>query len=195
MRFLLLSLLVLPASQPFARANEADLARWWQDLARADAVGYRAVWSLVDQGDRAVSFLAEKVKPQPNQDGLIARLLRDLDDDDFETRERATEKLISLGGIAEQPVRDLLRARPSAEVNRRCEIILSKLGVPLRALTGEELRRVRAIHALEQIGTPSAIALLERYAAGSTGLRLTDEAKRALERMKKFSQPRGSPIP
>jgi hypothetical protein len=192
---LLLSTAVLLACQPSARANEADLVRLWQDLARVDAVGYRAVWALVDQGDKAVVVLAARLKVPGNPDARIVRLLRDLDDDDFETREAATEKLISLGSVAELPVRRLFHAPPSVEVRRRCEIILSKIESASRALSDEELRGVRAVHVLEQIGTPAAIELLNRYAAGPPGLRLTEDAKRALEQMKGFNLRRGFPFP
>jgi WD40 repeat protein len=49
----------------------------------------------------------------------------------------------------------------------------------------EQLRAVRAVAALEQIGGPEARRFLEDLAAGAAGARLTAEAKGALQRLKR----------
>src|SRR5262249_23758483 len=79
-----------------ADLTQGELDRLWGDLAAADAAkGYRAFWSLAASPRQAVPFLREKLAggvaganaPQ------LARWVRDLDDDDFEVRERATQEL------------------------------------------------------------------------------------------------------
>jgi hypothetical protein len=57
---------------------------------------------------------------------------------------------------------------------------------PSRAtVEGESLRRLRAVEALEQIGTPAARELLEVLAKGTPDAGLTWEAREALERLKR----------
>lgn len=194
MRAPLLLMAALAACRP-ARADEAEFVRLWRDLAKPDADGYRAVWALVDRGDEAVAFLGRRLEVMGKPDDGIARLLRGLDDDDFETREAATEKLIAMGEVVEPHVRRLSRASPSAEVRRRCLIILERItGTPL-SLSGEELRQVRAVHALQQIGTPAAVRVLTLCAEGPPGFRLTQDARRAVEELKGFNPVGRFPFP
>ncbi len=72
--------------------------------------------------------LREMVTPVPRltegaqQD--IARLLRELGSDDWQTREKATEELQSFGYLAQSILREELRTNPDPEVQRRIERIL-----------------------------------------------------------------------
>ena len=54
----------------------------------------------------------------------IARLLRELGSDDWQTREKATEELQSFGFLAQSILREELRTNPDPEVQRRIERIL-----------------------------------------------------------------------
>ena len=47
------------------------------------------------------------------------------------------------------------------------------------------LRRLRAVHALERIGSPEARALLRKLAKGMPEARLTQDAQDALRRLQK----------
>ncbi len=111
----------------------------------------------------------------------LARLIADLDSDQFETRRRASQALEHLNESAIPALRKALAARPSAEVRRRLEEILERLEGPLPA---ERLREVRAIEVLEHQATQVAIALLRSLAQGAPGARLTEEARASLERLK-----------
>ncbi|MCB1229094.1 MAG: hypothetical protein KDN19_02445 [Verrucomicrobiae bacterium] len=72
--------------------------------------------------------LRELVTPVPRltegaqQD--IARLIRELGSDDWQTREKATEELQSFGYLAQSILREELRTNPDPEVQRRLERIL-----------------------------------------------------------------------
>jgi HEAT repeat protein len=68
------------------------------------------------------------------------------------------------------------------ETRRRVEELLSRLKRDA-VLTGEDLRRFRAIEVLEKIDTPEARQLLQTLARGADSAWLTREAKRTLERL------------
>jgi hypothetical protein len=51
--------------------------------------------------------------------------------------------------------------------------------------TADEVRAVRAVEAAEWAGTADAVKLLEAWAGGAEGARLTAEARAALARLKR----------
>jgi hypothetical protein len=111
----------------------------------------------------------------------LARLTANLDSDQFAVRDQATRELEALGELAEAALRKLLAAKPSLEARRRAEELLEKLRSPLPS--GERLRSLRAVEALEHAGTEPAQRLLIRLAGGAPGARLTREAQAALQRL------------
>ena len=80
-------------------------------------------------------------------------------------------------------LRDALKTNPPAEAKKRIETLLAAFAPPA-VPEGEVLRGVRAVWALERIGTADARRLLEDLAKGVESARLTREAKAALGRMK-----------
>jgi hypothetical protein len=55
--------------------------------------------------------------------------------------------------------------------------------------TPEELRDLRAVQALEYMGTPEARQVLSSVAQGAAGCRLTEEAQASLKRLMKRDAP------
>jgi RNA polymerase sigma factor (sigma-70 family) len=166
----------------------ADIERLWADLAGADAPrAYRAGWALAEAPGQAVPFLEKQLRPValPNAERL-RRLVADLDSDDFATRETATSELTKLGAAAAPALRAALKDNPSVEVRRRAAALLTKL---TERPSPEALRRGRAVAALERMGTPEARRLLEALAKGAAGDALTEEARGALERLRKAGTP------
>jgi hypothetical protein len=114
----------------------------------------------------------------------FAGLLADLDHEEFVRREKAAEDMANMGSAAEALIRAQLRkGRPSAEVRRRLEEILGKIGKA--EPTAEALRPLRAVEVLEQIGTAEARQVLAALAKGAGESRLTQEAKVAEARLGK----------
>jgi WD40 repeat protein len=167
------------------RLAEGELKALWADLAGDDAAkAYRAVLCLAAAPEQAVPFLNEALAPVPRADeGRIARLVADLDADDFTTRTRASAELAKLGEAAVAPLRKALAGKPSAELRRRCEQLLAPWDNLLPS--GEPLRALRAVEALEQAGTKEARALLQRLAGGAEGAGLTREARASLARLRR----------
>ena len=66
------------------------------------------------------------------------------------------------------------------ETRRRLEQIVNKVA---DAPSSETLRSIRAIMALERIGSAEAQGVLKTMAGGAPGARETEEAKASLERL------------
>src|SRR5207244_4307264 len=100
------------------------------------------------------ALLKGRLRPAaPPDDKRIARLIADLDGDDFDTRERAAREVAAIGEAAEPALRKALAGDPSAELRRRAEEVLRQID-PSQA--GEVVRGVRAVEVLESLGTPEA---------------------------------------
>jgi RNA polymerase sigma factor (sigma-70 family) len=168
-----------------AAGGEPDarqLERWWADLAGDDArAAYAAVRGLGAAPGPAVRFLRERLRPvveaPPEQ---LRPLIADLDSPEFPRREAATNQLTAFGERAGPALRAALDAGPSVEKRRRIEQILRTHNAPP---SGEALRHLRAVEALERIGTDDAREVLATLARGVTGARLTREAEAALQRL------------
>jgi WD40 repeat protein len=159
-------------------------ARWWRDLGGADAAqARRALWALVDHPERAVALLRERLPPvAPVKEGQFNRLLARLDSDDFAGREAASMALERLGERVAPDLRRVLRKKDlGPEARRRIEVVLRNLKHRPRPAT--QLRVVRAIEALEYIGTPEARRRLESLAKGASAALETQEARAALRRL------------
>jgi RNA polymerase sigma factor (sigma-70 family) len=163
----------------------------WTDLASDDAAkAYHAVLQLTAAPGQSVAFLKEALPPvAPADEKRIARLIADLDDDEFVTRERAAAELEKLGEVALPALRKALAGKPSAELRIRCQELLRKWAEV--APSGEHLRGLRAVEALEQAGTPEACEVLARLAGGADDARLTREARAAVARL--AGMPREAP--
>jgi WD40 repeat protein len=157
-----------------------ELDACWTALADSDAAkAYDAVWTLTATPEQAVPFLRKRLPPVPRPDANhVARLLMDLDNNDFTVRQKANEELTSFGDAIVTDLRRALEGRPALEVRRRVQQLLDQT----RDWTAESLRDHRAIQALEHMRTPRAREALEGLAAGAPGARRTDEAKAALRR-------------
>jgi hypothetical protein len=175
-------------SLPATKATARELETWWAALAADDAAAaHRAVWSLA-AASGAVPFLKERLRPVVLEEGRITRLVRELDDNDFQVRERASRDLEGFGELAEPGLRKALAGGPAPEVRRRIEELLEKRE---RALpTGEGLRSLRAVQALEYAATEESRRVLASLAEGAPEARLTQEVRRALDRLDRQSNRR-----
>ncbi len=161
-----------------------DLVKAWEDLASEDArQADVAYYRLAAAADEAVSVLAERiVAVEGPSAAAINKLVADLGDQRYGVRKQATDSLAKLGALAEPALR---RAKDSAtieEVRIRAKQLLASMDDPQQR-TGAALRQLRTALVFERIGTPRAIALLRRLAAGSPGANLTRRAAEALERI------------
>lgn len=159
----------------------------WADFIQNDEAGTRkAIESIrIMKGSPklAVPFLKERLKVVPPLNPKkIAQCIADLDHKDFETREKASKDLATMGDLV-TPALERKRAEKdlSPEVSGRLDVLLGKLEKDV--LTAGDLRTHRAILTLQEIGTPEAKAVLESLSNGAEGAWSTQCAKKALAQL------------
>lgn len=169
------------------RLSPAELQTCWNDLAATDASrAYRAITRLVAASNQGIALLRERLPLEPPVEAaLIHRLMGDLDSGSFAVRQKASQELEKRIEITEPFLMAELGKKPSLEVRRRIEQILSSAAKPISS--PRQLRAIRAVEVLERIGSLEAKHLLVTLAKGAMGLRITQEAKTSSERL---SQPR-----
>ena len=181
-QMLIWDLFGLHASKPLAlKPDELEAA--WNDLGDSGPKGVAALGRLLRSAEQTLPLLREKVKPAaPIAADRVARLVADLDSNQFEVRDKATKELEAAGEPAAGPLRKVLVERkPSLEMRQRIEGILQQLEGFV--VSPERLRVLRALEALEHLGTPEDHAVLKAVAGGVPESRITQEAKAALERL------------
>jgi hypothetical protein len=159
----------------------AEAQSLWADLAEMDAAkAYRAMGKLTAGSATSVPFLRGQLRPAVAADPQrVARLLRDLDSEEFARRRQASEELEKFGEGAESALRKALEGRPSLEVRHRLEELLDKV----ESLTPQRLRILRTLEVLEHAPGTEARQLLQALAKGEPGAWLTREAQAALKRL------------
>jgi RNA polymerase sigma factor (sigma-70 family) len=162
-----------------------ELIALWDDLADKDAAkAYQTLWRMADGPEDSVRFLSQKVKPTVVENPeKIQRLIGDLDSETFAVREKAHKELQRLGTAAWPALREAMEKEPSPEFRRRAEKLLDP-SIEFSS-SPDELRQGRALHVLEQIGSPESRSLLKKLAAGAPEARLTRDAKAVLQRLER----------
>jgi WD40 repeat protein len=86
-----------------------------------------AATALAENPEGAVPFLLDRLRQARASEAPFARLIADLDSDQFEVRDRASRQLERAGASAELALRLAVEGQPSAEVRRRAGELLSRL--------------------------------------------------------------------
>jgi WD40 repeat protein/beta-lactamase regulating signal transducer with metallopeptidase domain len=163
--------------------SSTRLEALWDDLADVHAgKAKRGVLVLADSPAQAVPFLSDRLKPMPHVDPeKIKAWLADLESGKYAVRQEAAANLLKTGEQALPALRKILASAPSLETRKRAEELVDRLTTG--SLTVEQLRTVRAIEALERMGTADALRLLRALAAGGPGALPTRESQAALGRL------------
>lgn len=109
------------------------------------------------------------------------KLLRDLDDDSFVVREKASARFEQLGDLVQNQLRQALKMPLSLEAKRRIRLALEK--IPTKSWSVDwTLDCKRALHCLAlSMHNSEADAVLATLAEGDPQLRLTEYVKRVLK--------------
>jgi dipeptidyl aminopeptidase/acylaminoacyl peptidase len=176
--------LIPPKVLTASKLTEKEVAEAWEALTNLDPTqGYLALARLGAYPEQALAFFAERLKPAPAIDEKQVRAwIAQLDDDDFNVREKAHLELRAIRKAAEGILRDALSSKKLPnEAARRVEELLEPLSQPRPE--GERLRDQRLVLLLQVLGTPEARKLLERLASGSESSPTTLDARAALDRL------------
>jgi len=162
--------------------SASGLESCWKDLRGDAATAYGALGALVASPAQAVPLLRDRLQPATASDERrIARLISDLDSEQFAARRKAAADLEELGQLAEPALQKALRGKPSTEARRALQALLDKLAEGILPL--DRVREIRAVEVLEHVGTAEAREVLEKMTRGVQGTRLTRQAETALERV------------
>ena len=169
-----------PAGLPLSRLDDSTA---WRDLEETDAsVAFRAVVHLSSHPSAAMRLFGARLKPRPPVDAKrIDQLIKELDDESYATRERASQELGEVGLLAKAAL-EVAEKRGSLEVRHRARDLLRKLGVGT-SIAPDRLRARRAVEVLERIGTPAARKVLENMLKSKIDSALADSIRSSLERM------------
>jgi hypothetical protein len=170
--------------------QHGDLEAIWNELIQNDNAGTKKAWqgiaAMSKTPERTVAFVKARVKAVPAPDPKrIAQCLADLDSTIFKKRVQAVTELEQFGELALAAIDEKLADKSiSLEAHRHLEALAQKAKTVLSA---EELRSVRAVEILEQIGSPEARAVLANLSRGGDGAVLTEQARRTLARLEQRS--------
>jgi hypothetical protein len=171
------------SGQRRGRLDAHRLRELWRTLALSEASdAYQAMGTLVAHPGQSVALLRANLKPVSAAECRpFRRLLADLDSDDFTTRQKAARQLREIPLDFMPLVRQAQASNLSLEVQQRIKRALARPHT--RAFTPNLLRRLRAVQALEEIGSPEARRILQALAKGEPTAPLTQHARAALERL------------
>jgi hypothetical protein len=160
----------------------------WEALAGEDSpAAYRAVRALANRhgaaalvGDRLKDVAAkETFNDDPKR---VAKLMSDLDSEDFAVRDQASKDLRNLGRLIVPALRKALKGNPSLEGKRRLEELIEDAA---KATPPPEMLRVgRALETLELIGGPDARQAMEALVKESRMKWLGEAAGESLRRQR-----------
>jgi RNA polymerase sigma factor (sigma-70 family) len=166
----------------FAAAPEREAKALWADLGGEDAAqAHAAARALLATPEKSVPFLDERIRAAVRPDvARIRKLIAELDDDRFAVREAAVKGLRELAELAHPLMARTLASGPTPEARRRLKPLLT--AGPIRSV--EALRLVRAVEALEHIGTAEARRVLDALARELPDTWTAAQAKPAAERLR-----------
>jgi WD40 repeat protein len=160
----------------------AELDLLWKQLGGDAARARQALWTLAASPAQSVPFLRRKLSPVPEVDPKrLARLIADLDAEEFARREKAMRELRGLGEVAVPALRRALDGTPSFELRQRARRLLAPFEES--SLPPSTVQALRAVEMLERAGTAEARKFLAVLAKGSPAARLTREARESLQRL------------
>jgi WD40 repeat protein len=162
-----------------------ELESAWDILATEETLrGHDTMWRCIASARQAVPHLTKYLLAEDPE--RVKKLFRDLDSSHYPTRIAAQNELAKKGRWMEGRYDSAIANPPSLEYKRRVEVLKEKLNAADSPSIARERLRVRRIMLMcEQVGSPEAIAALQKLADKGPEEELRDEAKASLGRLKK----------
>jgi len=157
--------------------SKEQLETAWKDLRSTDAGKALQACALIYGHKKPVDFLKNnlKVDVKPDEDQVIAQLIKDLDDNSPRVRSKAQADLQAKGVAALGALLRTAKNPPSTEVSRRVTELLSKMRED-----PTYLQMQRGIQVLVALKTEDARQLLETLSKATPETVVTHLAKEAL---------------
>ncbi len=170
-----------------AKLSQTELDSLWDDLVSDSAsVAFKAIGVFRGFPAQSAPFLTERLKALRDfGDADADRLFRNLDSDQFTVRQKAVRDLQRWGLSARASIQKALTSNPSANKKELLEKLLS--GMSKRDYVLEHLRAIRAIQALELVGTDAARKAIQCLAKEAQPAFVADPARMALARQSNVS--------
>src|SRR5262249_8457248 len=158
-------------------APPADFATLWADLASPNAErAERAIRLLTNHPTEAAAMLRQKLRPVPAPvTAAVERLIAKLDAPAFTDRESAEAELTRLADAVLSSLKKAKNAPVSAETRRRLTKLIQRVEPEDGSTPDALLGVLRAVEALELIGTAGAKQALAEWSRGAAGAALTQE--------------------
>jgi RNA polymerase sigma factor (sigma-70 family) len=153
-----------------------DIAALWTDLAADAAKADSAIWKMASAPKDSVAWLKEKLfvaRAAPDQ---VAKLIAELDSENFAARQKVQQSLSDMSAAAERAVRKALEGQITLEVRQRLQQILEKCDK-------DAIRTLRAVEVLEQAGTAESRQVLQALSEQSANPRVAAAARAAIQRV------------
>jgi WD40 repeat protein len=162
--------------------DEDQRRRIWSDLGDTDPkCAFVSMAALAAHPKQAVELVRDRVQVNkwPKRKSF-AQIIKELDDEAFDTRDAALRELIARGPAAAVVIAQALEKPSPAEVKSKLKGALQSIRD--QGFSRDELRTQRAVQFLQMIGSREALQLLEEYSAGDPETALTDLSRHALGR-------------
>jgi WD40 repeat protein len=170
---------------PGLRPEPKDVEAAWSTLTgKGGPAVLKSIYTLAAAGNDAVALIRGKVRAATEPDAdVVRKLLKNLDDDAFEVRKDAAARLEAMGDAVRPALERAQAAGGSAELMKQLKRLLES--APNAEPTSEQLRSLRAVWVLEEIGTPAARDCLKTLANVASGDQVTTSARDALARLER----------
>ena len=178
---------VPPPSGSPTPVTDQDLDRLWDDLGGTDAAkASDAIWVLVESPAEVLRLVEQRSARAAAVDAKrVQGLIGDLEADDFETREQATEQLQDLGAAAESALRKKLESPDCApETQKRIREIQAASLPPLESSPHEAVLGIRCVRLLGLIGSKEAEKVLDSLAQEHPSSFVRSQAEREASRIR-----------
>ncbi|HZZ80657.1 MAG TPA: hypothetical protein VFE62_19295 [Gemmataceae bacterium] len=174
---------------PEVTLSYQEIEKAWDTLSSEEtSQAHDVLWRCIASSKQAVPHLTKYLHTDDPE--RIKKLFKDLDSGHYPTRIAAQNELAKKGRWMEGRYDAAIANPPSLEYKRRVEVLKEKLNSQDSPSIARERLRVRRVMMIcEQVGSPEAIAALQRLSDRGPEEELREEARASLDRLKKSPPP------
>jgi WD40 repeat protein len=161
-----------------------DVGRLWLKYMLAEFLAGRDDRLFAHFPELGIATLQTRLSELAHLERRARRLMKDMDDDAFTVREKASEDLQKLGAEAAYVFRLVLKADPSAEVRRRVRRVLDRFDTKEIEQTFDDAKIRLAVSLLAKEGSEAARKALKKLATLDGESIVARQAREALDKFR-----------